>query len=116
MPTSRLPLTVPTFTHRYYENMVQFEPGRFRDLPAFRGFVGYQVRLVSALLSRARGFQVDSATEIARLNLQFRASDCDDLAAMLDAMRRSGLISPALADSAREELGELRLALLSAMN
>ena len=34
MPTSRLPLTVPTFTHRYYENMVQFEPGRFRVLAA----------------------------------------------------------------------------------
>jgi hypothetical protein len=109
--TQRTPFTIPAYTQAYYENIVDIEVGRFSDLPAFRSFLGYQVRLVSALISRARGYALDSPEAIARLNLHFRAADCDDLIKMVWAMAKSALITPEVAEKAVAELGQLRSAL-----
>ena len=97
------PLSVPTYTHRYYEQLfgVERRPTRFRDLPAFRDFVWYQVRLLNAAIARARQIGVSDPETIARLNHRLTAQDLCDLSALVIELHEHGLLTSEVASQCR---------------
>ena len=109
----RPPLSVPTYTHLFYERLFACEArvARFRDVPAFRDFVSYQVRLLNAVIARVRGFGGSDAMTIARLNHRLTAHDLLDMDALVDELSEQGLLDPEVASQCRDHLHTLRLAL-----
>jgi hypothetical protein len=109
MTRLKIPMTVPTFVHQYYQAVWEQQKGlRFRDLPAFRGFVGYQVRLVTSLIARSKGYKIDDPLTIATLNANLREQDLDDLGTILYNLGLNNLISPHELEGAMNELNDLQ--------
>ena len=108
----RLPLTIPTFIHDFYENRrLERGQGRFRDLPAYRGFVNYQVRLLTSIHARCKGFQIDDPATIARLNVNLREADLPDLRKLISELGSAGLIEEDHLEPMCDELEKVREAL-----
>lgn len=109
MATQQRAVTIPTFIHEFYGVKNSETPGRFPDLPAFRSFVGYQVRLVNVLLSRAKGFEIDQAATVISFNPYFVSADFDDLLALLEQLASLGIVDSGLTGEAARQMQELRL-------
>ena len=109
MATQQHAVTVPTFIHQFYGVKHAESPRRFPDLPAFRSFVGYQVRLVNVLLSRAKGFEIDEAATVISFNPYFVSTDFDDLLALLVQLAALGIVDGRLTEEAARQIHELRL-------
>jgi hypothetical protein len=108
MATQQRTATVPTFVHQFYSVKHAESPRRFPDLPAFRSFVGYQVRLVNVLLSRAKGFEIDEAATVISFNPYFVSTDFDDLLALLAQLAALGIVDGRLTEEAARQIHELR--------
>ena len=109
MATQQHAVTVPTFIHQFYGVKHAESPRRFPDLPAFRSFVGYQVRLVNVLLSRAKGFEIDEAATVISFNPYFVSADFDDLLALFVQLSALGIVDGRLTEQAARQIHELRL-------
>lgn len=106
------PLTIPTFVHKFYESRrAEVGQGRFRDLPAYRGFVNYQVRLLTSIHARCKGFQIDDPVTIARLNVNLLETDLPDLRKLISALGSAGLIAEDQLEPMCDELEKVREAL-----
>jgi len=108
MSTQPRAVTVPTYIHQFYAGKYAASASRFSDLPAFRSFVGYQVRLVNALLSKAKGFEVDQAATVISFNHYFVTADFDDLLELLRELANHGIVDARLTASAAIEIDALR--------
>lgn len=108
----RLPLTIPTFIHDFYENRrLERGQGRLRDLPAYRGFVNYQVRLLTSIHAQCKGYQIDDPATIARLNVNLRETDFPDLRKLISELGSAGLIAEDHLEPMCDELEKVREAL-----
>ncbi len=108
MATQQRAVTVPTFIHHFYSGKHAESPRRFPDLPAFRSFVGYQVRLVNVLLSRAKGLEIDEAATVISFNPYFVSADFDDLLALFAQLTSLGIVDGRLTEEAALQIHELR--------
>ena len=108
MATQQRAVTVPTYIHQFYGAKRAASPSRFADLPAFRSFVGYQVRLVNVLLSRAKGFDIDEAATVISFNPYFTSADFDDLLVLFAELAGLGIVDGRVADAAGSQIGELK--------
>ena len=79
------------------------------DYAAFRSFVGYKVRLVNVLLSRAKGFEIDEAATVISFNPYFVSADFDDLLALFVQLAALGIVNGRLTEEAARQIHELRL-------
>jgi hypothetical protein len=105
--------TIPTYMHGFYAVRYAQFPCRFRDRPAMRGFVSYQLRLVNALLSIAKGFEAEDPATLIRLNPYLIASDFDELVTVFDHLVKHDLVKADLVALARPRLAELHESFLS---
>jgi hypothetical protein len=103
------PLTIPTFIHNFYECMrADADQSRFRDLPAYRGFVNYQVRFLTSIHARCKGYQIDEPETIARLNVNLRESDFRGLRELITALGSAGLLAEDHVAPMLDELARVR--------
>lgn len=100
--------TVPTYMHEFYRGRFGRSSGRFIDIPATRGFIGYQLRLVNALISRAKGFSTEEPDTVIRLNPYLIEEDFDDLFVVLDNLAKHALVDSSFIDDAKLQLIELQ--------
>lgn len=116
MASPAQPVTVPTYTHRFYERLYAHNrcAGRFADVPAFRDFVGYQVRLLNAVMARVRGLGASDPMTIARLNARLLAEDLDDLCEVIAELVEHQLMAQGVADRCIEHLQLVKLTIFPA--
>ena len=113
----KLPATIPSVTYRFYGSLWDRERGRrFRDLPAFRGFVGYQVRLITTLIANCNGYQLEDPVVIAQANFPLRESDLFEMQGLLEELEAQGLVSSDTAAVVATEIEILRERLFDDVN
>ena len=100
--------TVPTYMHEFYRGRFGRSSGRFIDIPAMRGFIGYQLRLVNSLISRAKGFNTEDPETVIHLNPYLIKEDFDDLFVVLDNLAKHALVDSSFIDDAKLQLIELQ--------
>ena len=100
--------TVPTYMHEFYSGRFGRPSGRFTDISAMRGFIGYQLRLVNALISRPKGFNTVDPETVIHLNPYLIEEDFDDLIVVLDNLAKHALVDSRLIDYAKPQVLELR--------
>ena len=107
----------PIVTYRFYSSLWDRERGRrFRDLPAFRGFVGYQVRLITTLIANCNGYQLEDPVVIAQANFPLRESDLFEMQGLLEELEAQGLVSSDTAAVVATEIEILRERLFDDVN
>jgi hypothetical protein len=109
-PSSAEPrvFTVASYLHYFYGERLRQSVGRFPDTPAKRGFAAYQLRLVNALISRAKGFSTEEPEIVIRLNPYLIEEDFDDLFVVLDNLAKHALVDSSFIDDAKLQLIELQ--------
>ena len=113
----KLPATIPNVTYRFYGSLWDRERGRrFRDLPAFRGFVGYQVRLITTLIANCNGYQLEDPVVIAQANFPLRESDLFEMQGLLEELQGQRLVSSDIAALVATEIEILRERLFDDVN
>ena len=101
--------TLPTFVYRFYSHLREERwKGRFRDIPAFQGFVAYQVRLITGTIARCKGYKLDDPLIVAQSNLNLRESDFFDLEHLLNQLVSSNLLPLELKGAVLDELESVR--------
>jgi hypothetical protein len=109
-PSSAYPrgFTVASYLHHFYAERLRQSVGRFPDTRAKRGFAAYQLRLVNALISRAKGFSTEESETIIRLNPYLVETDFDDLFVVLGNLAKDALVDSSFIDEAKLQLIELQ--------
>jgi hypothetical protein len=100
--------TLPTFVNRWYEDALQKGDRRFKDLPAQRAFIGYQIRLLNCLLAQTKGRLIGSAETIIAYNPYFVESDFDDLCTLIGDLDSGSILGDCAPELLWEMLVDLR--------
>jgi hypothetical protein len=99
--------TLPSFVHQWYED-AQVLDRRFKDLPARRGFVAYQIRLLNSLIAQTKGRLIGSAELIIAYNPYFVESDFDDLLTLITDLDDATMLDDIERELLYEKLIDLR--------
>ena len=99
--------TLPSFVDQWYEDALVLDR-RFKDLPARRAFIAYQIRLVNSLVAHTKGRLIGSAETIIAYNPYFVESDFDDLLTLITDLEDAAMLDGVERELLYEKLIDLR--------
>ena len=99
--------TLPSFVDQWYKD-AQVLDRRFKDLPARRAFIAYQIRLLNSLIAQTKGRLIGSSETIIAYNAYFVESDFDDLLTLITDLEDAALLDDGERELLCEKLMDLR--------